>query len=505
MRELPGSDAELEGARERKECGDKDPLFAENELVAIGSTESTEGLKGVVHPSRHSLVERRLRELNEMRAERVARRRNPENMFMRAMHVVMPYGGILSSAFNLASSTLGAGIVALPAAFQMSGIAMSVLYLLAVAAMVVYSFVLLTIVGERTGLRSYEKVTRQLLGRGADYVLAVLMWLLCFGGDVSYVISMLGIIQGFVNNSVSAPAFLKTLPGNRLLTSIVWLFLMFPLCLPKEINSLRIVSTIAVLFIVLFAICIVIHAAQNGLKYGVREDIVYFRTGNQAITGLSIYLFAYVNQVNCYEVYEELYKPSVGRMTKSAIVGTLLCFVLYLVAGVFGYLDFGSKVTDSVLALYDPVADKMMGVAYAGIILKLCVGYALHMIPCRDALYHILNLDVKLMPWWQNSLVCATLAVTSLLAGLFIPRITTVFGLLGSLCGGSIGYVFPALMFMYCGSFNLRSVGWGHFIGAYLLLLIGVVAIVFGTTAAIYAEISDAQSCIFRTASPLPH
>ncbi|ESL11522.1 amino acid permease, partial [Trypanosoma rangeli SC58] len=191
-----------------------------------------------------------------MRAERVARRRNPENMFMRAMHVVMPYGGILSSAFNLASSTLGAGIVALPAAFQMSGIAMSVLYLLAVAAMVVYSFVLLTIVGERTGLRSYEKVTRQLLGRGADYVLAVLMWLLCFGGDVSYVISMLGIIQGFVNNSVSAPAFLKTLPGNRLLTSIVWLFLMFPLCLPKEINSLRIVSTIAVLFIVLFAICI---------------------------------------------------------------------------------------------------------------------------------------------------------------------------------------------------------------------------------------------------------
>ncbi|RNF26384.1 putative amino acid permease [Trypanosoma conorhini] len=485
MREVP-----TPGAREPNESSDKDPLFAEQELAALGSAECGGEVKAAVAPAALSLAERRLKELNEMRAERVARRRNPENIFLRAMHVVMPYGGIVSSAFNLASSTLGAGIVALPAAFQMSGILMSVLYLLLVASMVVYSFVLLTIVGERTGLRSYEKVTRLLLGRGADHLLAVLMWLLCFGGDVSYVISMLGIIGGFVNNSDSAPEYLKTLSGNRLLTGIVWLFLMLPLCLPKEINSLRIVSTIAVLFIVLFVICIVIHAAQNGLKHGVRDDIVFFQTGNQAITGLSIYLFAYVSQVNCYEVYEELYKPSVRRMTKSAIGGTLLCMVLYLVAGVFGYLDFGPAVTDSVLVLYNPVEDKLMGVAYAGIILKLCVGYGLHMIPCRDALYHLLNLDVRSMPWWKNSLICSTLAFTSLMAGLFIPRITTVFGLLGSLCGGSIGYVFPALMFMYCGNFNRRSVGWGHFIGAYLLLLVGVVAIVFGTIAAFYAELS---------------
>ncbi|KEG11554.1 putative amino acid transporter PAT2 [Trypanosoma grayi] len=435
-------------------------------------------------------AKRRIKELDEERAARVARRRNADNCLQRAMHRIIPYGGILSSAFNLASSTLGAGIVALPAAFQMSGIGMSTLYLLIVAAMVVYSFVLLTIVGERTGLRSYEKLTRLLLGPGADYVLALLMWLLCFGGDVSYVISMLGVIKGFLLNAEGTPAYLKTLSGQRLIASVVWLVFMLPLCLPKEINSLRVFSTIGVLFIVLFVICIVVHASQNGLALGLRDDLVYFQTGNQAIQGLSIFMFAYVNQVNCFEVYGEMYKPSVRRMTISAFLGTVLCFALYFLGGLFGYMDFGPTVTDSVLDKYNPIENKMMGVAYAGIILKICVGYGLHMIPCRDAVYHVIGVDVNTLAWWKNALVCGTLATLSLIGGLFIPRITTVFGLLGSLCGGSIGYVFPALMFMYCGNFNPGSVGWMHFIGAYALLLAGVIAIVFGTTAAIYGEVA---------------
>ncbi|ORC84758.1 putative amino acid transporter PAT2 [Trypanosoma theileri] len=439
------------------------------------------------------LAQRRIMQLDKEREERVARRRNPDNIFLKAIQYVMPYGGILSSSFNLASSTLGAGIVALPAAFQMSGIGMSTVYLVVVAIMVVYSFVLLTKVGERTGLRSYEKITRLLLGRGADYVLAVLMWLLCFGGDVSYVISMLRVIRGFLNNAESTPEFLKTLAGNRLITSAVWLVVMLPLCLPKEINSLRFVSTIAVMFIVFFVFCIILHTAQNGFTHGVRDDLVYFQHGNLAIQGLSVYMFAYVNQVNCFEVYEELYKPSVKRMTLSALLGTILCFVLYFLAGLFGYLEYGPTVTDSILDMYNPIEDKMMGVAYAGIILKLCVGYGLHMIPCRDALYHIIGIDVKTIAWWKNSLICGTLALASLLAGLFIPRITTVFGLLGSLCGGSIGYVFPALMFMYSGNFNVQSVGWGHFIGTYVLLFFGIIAIVFGTGASIYGEVLNSM------------
>ncbi|KEG11555.1 amino acid permease [Trypanosoma grayi] len=436
------------------------------------------------------LAKARIEQLDQERAERVAKRRNPSNPVKKVLHRIIPYGGILSSGFNLASSSLGAGIIALPYAFNTSGLVMSIVYLVVVAVLTVYSFTLLGIAGKRTGLRNYEQITRALLGPGADYFLAFVLWLLSFGAEVSYIISMGDIVEAFTLNATGAPDFLKSLSGRRLLTSMVWLVSMLPLCLPKEINSLRHLSIIAVLFIVFFVICMIIHAAQNGLAHGTRDDLVYFQTGNQAIQGLSIFTFAFICQLNCYEVYEEHYKPSVTRLTKSAGLGVFLCFILYFSAGLFGYLDFGPNVTGSVLKEYNPIEDKMMAVGYAGIILKLCVGYGLHMIPVRDAIYHVVRIDVKAISWWKNSLVCGFMATVSLIVGLFIPSVTIVFGVVGGFCGGFIGFIFPSLLYMYSGNWTLRSVGVLHYLGTYFLLIVGVIGVVFGTAAAVYGEVA---------------
>lgn len=431
----------------------------------------------------------RIARFDEERADRVARRREPQNIIKRGLHHIVPYGGILSSGFNLASSSLGAGIISLPYAFNTSGLAMSMVYLVVICVLTIYSYTLLAIAGKRTGLRNYEQITKALLGTGADYFLAFILWMLSFGAEVSYVISMGDIIGAFVDNSASAPEYIKSTSGRRLLTSMVWLVAMLPLCLPKEINSLRHVSLIAVGFVFFFVICIVVHAARNGLANGVRTDLVYFQTGNQAIQGLSIFAFAFISQLNCYEVYEELYKPSVARLTKSGGLGALICLILYFCAGFFGYLDFGSALTGSVLQRYNPIEDKMMLVAYAGMVLKLCVGYGLHMIPVRDAVYHVCRIDVKTIAWWKNSLICGFMATVALIAGLFIPSITIVFGLIGGFCGGFIGFIFPALLFMYSGNWTLKSVGVYHYFGTYFLLIVGVIAVVFGTAASIFGEI----------------
>ncbi|EAN82344.1 amino acid permease, putative, partial [Trypanosoma cruzi] len=188
------------------------------------------------------------------------------------------------------------------------------------------------------------------------------------------------------------------------------------------------------------------------------------------------------------EVYEEMYKPSVTRLTKGAGLGVFLCFFLYLCSGLFGYLDFGPALTGSVLKRYNPIEDKMMGVAYAGMVLKLCVGYGLHMIPVREAVYHVLHIDVKTIGWWKNALVCGFMATLSLIGGLFIPSITIVFGLVGGFSGGFIGFIFPALLYMYSGNWTLQSVGYFHYIGTHFLLFVGVIGVVFGTAFAAYGE-----------------
>jgi amino acid permease len=439
----------------------------------------------------HQIMERDKRE----REETVWRRRHPTNPVLRVLQVIIPYGGIFSTAFSIASSTIGGGIIALPAAFQMSGICMATIYLVVVVSMAIYSFVLLGIVAQKTGLHNWELIARRLMGRGWDYLVVFVMWVLCFGGDISYIIALKSILSGFLKNSDSAGAYLKSENGFRFITTMLWLGVILPMCVQKEINSLRIVSTVAICFVVFFTITVIIHSGQSLHSRGLRDDYVYFQKGNTAINGLSNMMFAYIAQVNGPSCAREMYKFSVRRMFLSALLGMLLCTVLYFLTGLFGYLDFGPTVSDSILAMYNPMKNHLMAVSYVGMMLKISVGFALHLIPCRDAVYYVIGIEAATVPWWKNALLCGLQAGLALVAGLFIPRISTVFGLLGGFCGGFVGYIFPSFFMMYSGGFTLARLGWGHFIGTYLLLLSGVVAVVWGTSAAVYsAAISDWSS-----------
>ncbi|EPY31390.1 amino acid transporter aATP11 [Angomonas deanei] len=390
----------------------------------------------------------------------------------------------------MSSSSIGAGIISIPSAFETSGMIMGVIYLVIIALLTVYSFTVLGIAAEKTGLRNYEQIIRTLMGSGADYWLAFCLWFMCFGGEISYVISLRDIITEFLTNSSSTSAYLKTKPGANVITSMVWLGFMLPLCLPKEINSLRYCSFFAILFIIFFVICMIIHSSMNGLKDGPNPEVEMFQTGNKAIIGLSIFIYCFVNQVNAMEIYGEMHRPSVKRLTMSAGVSMTLCFTLYFLAGFFGYMDFGPQVSvGSTMKLYNPIKEPLFGVSYVGIMFKVCVGFGLHMIPIRDAVYHFCGTNASRVSWFKNALVCTFFATAALICGLFIPRVDFVFGLVGGFAGAFIAFIFPAFGFIYTGNWSLRTVGVFHYFATYFLLICGVIGVVFGTISTIYGEV----------------
>ncbi|CBZ36439.1 amino acid transporter aATP11, putative [Leishmania donovani] len=433
--------------------------------------------------------EQRIARMDRERAERVQRRRTELNFFQRWFSYILPYGGVVASGINLASSCIGAGIIALPSAFNAAGIIVAMIYMVVIAYLTIYSYILLAIVAKKTGLRNYEQIVRTLMGPGAGYFLAFCLWFLSFGAEVSYAISLKDVLTAFLDASETAPAYLQTLSGQRVMTFVLWLVAMLPLCLPKEINSLRYFSCVAICFVVYFAIAMVIHSGVNGLQENPRPAVKLFNQGNTAIGGLATFLFAFISQLNAMEVAGEMHKFSVRRMSIASAIGVCICFVLYFFAGLFGYLDFGPKVTGSALKQYNPVKDTMMGVGYGGLMLKLCVGYGLHMIPVRDAIYYVCQTNVHNIAWWKNACVCGSMAVLSLICGLFVPRINVVFGLVGGFSGGFIGYIYPALMVMYSGNWTFSSAGFFHYVCTYLLLFVGVIAVVWGTSAAIFDEV----------------
>lgn len=402
---------------------------------------------------------------------------------------IIPHGGLVSNSYNLASATLGAGIVSVPSGFHDSGIIVSVVLLAVVCALTIYSLRLLAIAKEKTGLRSYEEMARGLLGIGWDYFTAFLMFIFCWGTCVGYVISVGDLLTPMLDDP-NTNSFLKTKNGHNILIGLVWLVGMFTLSLPKEINSLRYVSVVGVSFIIFFVICMIVHAAQNGMKHGLNSDLKLTNTGMTAVNGLTLFIFAFICQVNMFEIYEEMHKPSPWRMTRDSSISMIAVALLNFLSGFFGYCDFGDKVTGSILLLYDPRHDALFMISYIGICLKLCVGFAICIQPSRDAVYYCLRMgktsDVKT---WLNWLVSGFLALAALICGLFVPNITIVFSLLGGICGGFLSFLFPAYFFMFSGGFTLKNVGIWNYLGCIALLVAGVVAIVFGTVAAIYSEV----------------
>ncbi|ORC87356.1 amino acid transporter [Trypanosoma theileri] len=430
-----------------------------------------------------------------LRSNRSPESKNPPTCLQRVKDVfgrIVPYGGFVSSVFNLASVCVGAGILGLPAAANSSGLLMAIMYLLVISCFAVFSLYILCKTMEKTGIRSFESMAKYLIGSRFDYFVAFIRWINSFGTTIAYIISVGDILQPILLNASGTPEYLKTKSGRRLLTSLTWLVLMLPLVLPKQVNSLRYVSTIAIIFVVYFVVMIVIHSSLNGLEnlhHIDGETIKLVNTGNDAVGGLGVFMFAFVCQINCFEVYWEMTDRSIKRFTLSSAVAMILCCALYIFTVFFGYIEFGSKLKGSILLMYNPVAEPMVMVAYVGILVKLCVSYALQTMACRNAIYHVIRWEVATLPYWKHFIAVILLSTVVLLCGLFIPNINTVFGFVGAICGGFLSFVFPALFYLYSGGWTLRSVGWFDYVFTHLLLIAGVIGIVFGTIATIYSTV----------------
>ncbi|RHW68986.1 amino acid permease [Trypanosoma brucei equiperdum] len=401
---------------------------------------------------------------------------------------VIPHGGTLSNTFTFASATLGGSIVALPWAFHAVGIVMGTVYLFLMTLVTAYTVTIIGFVMKKSRFSGFEQMSLVVLGRGAAYLMSVVMGASCLGAAVAYVIAVRTLLEPLLQQSPLTSNFFGTTAGVRLTTFFVWLLGMLPLVLPKQINSLRYFSAIGVVCVVYFSVAIIAHATMAGVPK--RGDVSMFQGGNIAVEGFGIFIFAYLCHCVAFQTYYEMRIPSVRKLFISTTIAMIFCCVLYWFAGVFAYLEFGPEVKDSVLYMYDPISDPMMFVAYVGLVAKLCVSYAMNMLPLRNTVYFLLQWEIQQLPYWKHTAVVTVMSILVLICGIFFPKISTVFGFVGSVCGGLIGFIYPALFYMYSGDWSLATVGWFHYIMTYCVLMLGVASVVFGTAATIYAIIN---------------
>ncbi|CAJ1012516.1 putative Transmembrane amino acid transporter protein/Tryptophan/tyrosine permease family [Leishmania naiffi] len=398
-------------------------------------------------------------------------------------------GSLVSSAFNLASATCGAGVLALPYAMQRCGTIIGTTTLIFVCSLSIYSVFLLTKVSTLTKLMTYEELAVDLVGPIMEKLMVTIIVVFCWGVAVMYIVMM----GDFIVPLLEATG-LSDKVDRRTALVLFWALVMFPLSLARNIQTLRYASIIGTVSTLLLAGALVERFVQQSREgtQGLRLDAVMHTASHVplarwdagVIGALTTFVFSYGCQPVAPRIYEELKDRTVKRMCVCTACSLTAVTLIYIVAGVFGAMSFGDSVAPNVLVNFASHLDAYPAqVAYLSMAISLTMGFPVTIFPTRDSVLMAMGYrtEENPVPGWLSRTIAGLLALLALLIGIAVPSIHFFFDVLGGVCGGSLSFLFPALFALRSGYWTKAEVGCRHVILTWMTLAFGIMMCCLGT------------------------
>ncbi|KAK3155154.1 hypothetical protein QOZ80_2BG0199550 [Eleusine coracana subsp. coracana] len=364
------------------------------------------------------------------------------------------------AVFNLSTTIVGAGIMALPATMKVLGLVPGLVLIVLAAWLTEASIELLVRFSRAAGATSYGRVMGDAFGKLGKGFLQACVVVNNVGIMVVYMIIIGDVLSGTSASGVHHHGVIEGWFGeNRwngrfAILTITTLGVFTPLACFKHIDSLRYTSAISVALAVVF---VVLTAGVTSLKL-VRgqipmpklfADVHDWSSIWRLFTAAPVLATAYICHYNVHPIDNELKDSSQIR----PIVRTslLLCSAVYITTSFFGFLLFGESTLDDVLANFD----SNLGIPYSSLFNDAVrVSYVLHLMLVFPIVFHALrlNMDGLLFPSARplscdnrrfGVLTGALLAVIFLAAN-FIPNIWDAFQFTGATASVSVAYIFPA-------------------------------------------------------------
>jgi amino acid permease len=310
----------------------------------------------------------------------------------------------ITSIFTLVSNMCGGGVLTLPIAFSRAGIVPSFLLMVLSAVMTDFAMYILCSCSRRTGGTSYGQVTRSAFGVKAELAVTVLLlFFLCFV-IVAYMVLVKDIWTPLL--LYTSPSFKKFCtsflhvpdPEDPSATLPSFVFLAFfiivslPLLLQRDLHALRHTCYVGFTSLLLLLVAIVRRSIQLNfdIEVGIFSTKVkwYSTDWNDIIYAFPIIALSFFSIYNVLTVHSALINPTRERV-KQVLDGTIsICFILFLVIGIAGYLYAYDETKDNILLNF-PLSYKIILMGRLGYGFTLMFGLPLIFLPCRGALLAI--------------------------------------------------------------------------------------------------------------------
>ncbi|CAL1408497.1 unnamed protein product [Linum trigynum] len=413
------------------------------------------------------------------------------------------------AVFNLSTTIVGAGIMALPATMKVLGLVLGVAMIIFMAFLTEASIELLLRFSRVSKSSSYGGLMGDAFGKVGKNLLQVAVMINNIGVLIVYMIIIGDVLSGTTADGIHHPGVLEGWFGVHLWNGrtavllITTLGIFSPLACLKRLDSLSYTSALSVALAVLFIVItmgITIVKLINGsiMMPRLLPDVTNMASFWNLFTVVPVLVTAYICHYNVHSIDNELEDSTqIKPVVRTSLA---LCSSVYVMTSIFGFLLFGDSTMDDVLANFNTD----LGIPYSSFLNDAVrVSYAAHLMLVFPIVFHPLrlNLDGLLFPSSRPlnqdnvrfaSLTIALISVIFLGAN-FIPSIWDAFQFTGATAAVCLGFIFPA-------SITLRD---RHYIATSkdkMLCVFMIVLAVLSNGVAIY---SDAYALIKKNSSPI--
>lgn len=368
-------------------------------------------------------------------------------------------GSFTGAVLNLATTIVGAGIMALPATMKILGLILG-LSLLALLGLLTYvSIEFLLRFSQAARVNSYGGVMDDAFGQPGRILLQACIILKTLGILIIYMIIIGDVISGTTSNGVHHTGVLEEWfgvcwwtgrTGALFLTTIL---ILVPLVSFRHVDSLKFSSAVSVSLAVVFVVItagITIVKLVNGDIYMPRllPDVVDQASFWKLFTVVPVMVTAYICHYNVHPIQNEL--PESSEMQTVVQTSLAFCSSIYMTTSLFAYLLFGDKTMTDVLANFDTD----LGVPYSAILNDIVrVSYAIHLMLVFPVVHFALRLNLdglvfpSARPLPSDSkrfiLITGGLVGCVFLGATFIPNIWDAFQITGATVAVCVGFIFP--------------------------------------------------------------
>ena len=269
-----------------------------------------------------------------------------------------------AAGIQIANTIIGAGILSIPIVMRYLGILLGTLFIIFIAFVTAYSVYLLIRCQQITGKSGYSMFAKITFGSPGSFLVKVIIIIGNFGSCCAYLRIFGDTMQTTVQAFVSPNNFWVTNWHNFVYIIMIG-FAMVVFVFQKKIDSLKKVSTIGVIAVLVFVVSVFVlffyKLACNLVPHKITSKFLLPEcNAMECLQSLPTVFLAFTFQFNVFPIYFSLRNKTRKEMLTATKYGVSFCLVMFFLTGLLGFLMFGTNMNDTILTelYYDMVKYK---------------------------------------------------------------------------------------------------------------------------------------------------